>query len=159
VKTVGSDRPDPTAALARLQPLVGGWAEEAADAPPGRMTFAWCLGGQFLLQRSEIPAPEFPDSLAVITVDPNGETYTQHYFDSRGVVRLYKMTIGDGTWTLQRDAPDFTPLEFSQRFVGVFGDGGDTITATWESAADGEHWEKDFDLVYRKVRDDRGADG
>ena len=35
--------------------------------------------------------------------------YTQHYSDSRGVVRIYAMTSGDGTWTLGRTKADFTP--------------------------------------------------
>ena len=35
-----------------------------------------------------------------------------------GVTRLYSMTFEDGTWTLLRDKPDFSPLHFSQRYVG-----------------------------------------
>ena len=40
----------------------------------------------------------------------------QRYFDSRGVARVYEMTIADRVWTLQRlaVAPDF-----SQRFTGT----------------------------------------
>jgi len=38
--------------------------------------------------------------------------------DSRWVTRLYSMTFEDGTWTLLRDKPDFSPLHFSQRYVG-----------------------------------------
>jgi hypothetical protein len=54
------------------------------------------------VQRSEAPDPA-PDSLAVVSVDPKAGAYTQHYFDSRGVVRLYAMTLNGGTWTLTRD--------------------------------------------------------
>jgi hypothetical protein len=44
----------------------------------------------------------------------------QHYFDSRGVARLYEMTFSGGVWNLLRNSSDFTPLEFSQRFSGTF---------------------------------------
>jgi hypothetical protein len=41
------------------------------------------LGGSFLAQRNEIPHPDFPDSILIIAADPGGQTYTQHYFDTR----------------------------------------------------------------------------
>jgi hypothetical protein len=91
-----------------------------------------------------IPDPNFPDSLSIICSD--GETYTQHYFDARGVARIYKMTFEAGTWTLLRDEPDFTPLEFSQRFTATIAAGRETITGAWESAAAEGGWRKDFDL-------------
>jgi len=115
------------------------------------MVTEWGAGRKFLIQRSEIPDPDFPDSLAIITVNVDGETYTQHYFDSRGVVRIYKMRLEGRTLTLLRDAPDFTPLDFAQRFVGTIAEDGGTIEAMWQTANDGQHWEKDFDVVYRKV--------
>jgi hypothetical protein len=145
------DDPHATPALARLEVLVGEWSEEAAGAPAGRVVTEWGPGRRFLIQRSEIPQPEFPDSLVVIAANQDGETYTQHYFDSRGVVRLYKMSLDGRTMTLLRDAPDFTPLDFAQRFVGTIAEDGSKIEAMWQTASDGEHWEKDFDIVYRKI--------
>ena len=72
----------------------------------------------------------------------------QHYFDSRGIARIYQMTFADKVWTLQRiaGAPDF-----SQRFTGTFGD-DDTIVGRWESSRDGSNWDPDFDLTYTRVR-------
>jgi hypothetical protein len=140
-------------ALERLNAFVGEWVEqvEVADVPSGRMTFEWALDGQFLLQRSEIPQPEFPDSLAIIAVETSGEAYTQHYFDSRGVVRVYAMSLTDGRWTLLRNSPDFTPLSFSQRFIGTFSKDGNTIAGAWESSNDdGAHWEHDFAVTYKR---------
>jgi hypothetical protein len=142
--------------LDRLRALVGEWTVRAAftDGPPtgapGRTTFEWGLDGRFLLQRSQAPPPA-PDSLAVIAPDPNGETCTQHYFDSRGVVRIYKMSFHDDVWTLLRDAPDFTPLNFSQRFVGQLAAGGQTIDGAWETSIDGVGWKRDFGLLYTKI--------
>ena len=62
------------------------------------------------------------------------------------------MKFSDGVWTLLRDSPDFSPLDFSQRFEGTFSDDGNTIKGRWESASDGSNWEHDFDLKYTKVR-------
>lgn len=140
--------------LERLDAFVGEWSVEVPFAPGvnGRAVFEWVLGGQFLLERSEVPdVPEAPDGISIIGVDRDGAAYTQHYFDSRGVVRLYAMTFRDGEWTLLRDAPDFTPLEFRQRFTGEFSADGRTISGRWETSQDGSAWELDFDLTYRKL--------
>jgi hypothetical protein len=150
-------RPDPGAALRRLDPLVGKWGVEVfldSESPagtPAQVVFEWVLDGRFLQQRSEVEHPEAPNSVSIISVASDHETYTQHYFDSRGVVRLYAMTFAEGEWTLLRDAPDFTPLSFSQRFTGSFSDDGDTIRARWETSRDGLSWERDFDLTYTRI--------
>lgn len=109
-------------ALARLDVFVGGWSMEAQfpghqPAPSGaagrgamaRSRFEWALGGQFLLQHTEIPIPQAPDSLAIVGTDLRTGGYTQHYYDSRGVVRLYVMGFAGGVWTLTRESPDFSP--------------------------------------------------
>jgi hypothetical protein len=141
------------AALERLEAFVGEWIEQVAipDVPDGRMVFEWALDRQFLIQRSEIPHPDFPDSIAIIAVSQDEDAYTQHYFDSRGVVRVYSMSLRNGTWTVVRDAPDFTPLDFSQRFTGTFADGGRMIAGAWESSKDSVHWAHDFDVTYTRV--------
>jgi hypothetical protein len=141
------------AATARLDVLVGSWSEEPAlaDAQAGQAVFEWALDGMYLLMRSEVPMPEFPDSLSVISVNDDGETYAMHYFDSRGVVRVYKMTLVDRVWTMLRDEEDFTPLAFHQRFIGTIADTGNTITGAWESSDDGTTWSNDFDLTYRRL--------
>ncbi len=94
-----SDQSARRRALERLEAFVGEWTEQVdfPDAPPGRTVFEWLLGGEYLFQRSEIPHPDFPDSISIIAVDPNGEAYTQHYFDSRGVVRVYAMAFSDSS--------------------------------------------------------------
>ena len=146
-----------SAALERLNAFVGEWSIQAKFqfAEPtgivGRTVFEWALGGQFLVQRPEVPHPDAPDSILIIGLNPGGDAYSQHYFDSRGVVRVYAMDLSDGVWTLLRDSPDFSPLNFSQRFIGTFGDDGNTIDGRWESSSDGSSWELDFDLTYARV--------
>ena len=141
-------------ALKRLEVLVGEWVVEAEfpglEVPPGRSVFEWSLDGQFLVQRSEAPNP-VPDSMSIIAVDPETGAYTQHYFDSRGVVRTYAMAFDGEVWQLLRETPDFSPLDFRQRFVGRIGDDGDTIRGAWEKRTDpSADWERDFPLTYRR---------
>ena len=141
-------------ALARLDIFVGEWVVEArfpgADGPAGRSRFEWALDRQFLIQRTEVPVPEAPDGLMIVGTDLATGAYTQHYYDSRGVVRLYAMTLANRMWTLTRESPDFTPLDFRQRFTGTFAPDGNTISGAWESGRDGG-WEHDFALTYRRV--------
>jgi hypothetical protein len=140
----------------RLERLIGEWTMHVAfpGAPPvagGRVVFEWMTGEQFLIERWEVPVPEAPDGLAIIGFDEGRGTFLQHYFDSRGIARVYAMSLEDGVWTLWRDAPDFSPLEFAQRYTGTFSDDGTTIVGRWEIAHDGSTWEHDFDLTYVRV--------
>jgi hypothetical protein len=125
-------------------------SDAAGSGVVARSRFEWALGGQFLLQHTQISIPDVPDSLAIVGADPAAGGYTQHYYDSRGVARLYAMRFAGGVWTLTREAPDFTPLDFRQRFTGTFSDDGNVITGAWEKSADGADWAHDFVLIYRR---------
>jgi hypothetical protein len=152
-----------TDALARLDVFVGEWVMEArfpgdqpapsnatGEGPRARSRFEWALDRQFLLQRTEIPIPEAPDSLTIVSADLETGAYTQHYYDSRGVARLYAMSLADRVWTLTRESPDFTSLDFRQRFTGTFSADGNTISGAWEKRLNGD-WEHDFALTYRRA--------
>ncbi len=115
------------------------------------MSFEWTLDGAFLLQRASVPVPEAPDLLAVVGPAADGDGYTQHYFDSRGIARVYAMTFDGREWTLERHAPDFSPLPFHQRWRATLTADGDTIDGRWETSPDGRDWELDFELAYRRV--------
>ena len=153
----GMDDSTRAAALQRLGALIGEWATEsifsfAPEPIGGRVTFAWELDGQFVLERSSVEHPDAPNSMAVISVAEDVDGYVQHYFDTRGVVRTYRMTLRDNAWTLVRDRQNFTPLHFAQRYLGTFGADGQAIIGRWETSRDGgTTWERDFDLNYRKV--------
>ena len=143
--------------LQRLEPFVGEWTVEAVfpGVEPGGLrghtSFEWALGGRFLLQRAAVDHPDAPDLLAVIAPDEDGDGFTQHYFDSRGVVRLYAMTLEGRSWTLLRGQADFSPLSFRQRYVGEISEDGRTIEGRWEKAYDGGDWELDFGLNYARA--------
>ena len=138
--------------LARLDALVGDWTMEAT--PPGgepwpgdaRATFEWLEGGTWLVERWTIEMPEAPHGIAIIGPGDGPATFRQHYFDSRGVHRIYEMTLDGGVWRMWRDATD----PFAQRFGAKISDDGNTITGRWEKAPDGTNWEIDFDLTYRR---------
>jgi hypothetical protein len=141
------------AALKRLEAFLGEWVVEASfpGSPSGHVTFEWALGGQYVIARSDAPDP-VPDSITIISVDPRSGKYTQHYFDSRGVTRVYAMSFKAGVWELSRRSPDFSPLNFSQRFKGRFSRDKTVIKGTWEASTDGKRWKRDFDLTYTKAR-------
>ena len=152
---VPDERP---AALERLDALVGEWATEAtfeagffgpgspAVSGGGRTTFEWFDGRYFLIQRARGEDPSVPAGIMVIGAGEEPGAFDQHYFDSRGVHRVYRMTQDDGTWTLWRAAP-----AFHQRYTGTFSEDGTRITGAWEKSEDGSAWEHDFDLSYRKI--------
>jgi ketosteroid isomerase-like protein len=148
--------PTPDPVVARLEPLVGRWRIDAAvpidpTAPAGgEVEFAWLGEQAFVVQHWHTAAPGFPDGEAIIGPAVGGDEFVQHYFDSRGVERVYGMSLRDGEWRLWRDAP-----EFSQRFTGTLSADGTTITGAWEMATDGETFEHDFGLVYTRLRDRR----
>lgn len=141
------------AALDRLDALVGEWTMEAA--PPGgslwpgeaRVRFEWLEGRMFLIERWTVDLPEAPDGIAIIGAGDEPDSFRQYYFDSRGINRVYEMTLRDGIWRLWRDAPD----PFPQRFSATFSEDSATIAGRWEKAEDGSTWETDFDLTYRRV--------
>jgi hypothetical protein len=141
-------------ALQRLGAFIGDWqvAVDLPNAPAGRLTFEWALEGKYVIERADVDDPNVPDTLAIISVNPETGSYTQHYFDSRGVTRVYAMTFDGEVWTLLRVTPDFSPLPFSQRYTGVFRAGGSKIAGVWEQSDDARHWEKDFDLTYTRIR-------
>ena len=145
-----------------LAPLIGAWTMEAvfpSSSPAAgmavegvaRTVFEYLPGEQFVIQRWEVPHPQAPDGIAVIGWDGARGGLVQHYFDSRGVARLYDTSLEDGVWRLSRTAADFSPLDFAQRFRGTFDDDGRTLRGAWETSPDGAAWEHDFELIYHRA--------
>ncbi len=114
-----------------------------------RTSWEWLGDSDLLVQRWSVPIDEAPDGMAVIGWDESRATYLQHYFDDRGVVRVYRLSLVGGELRLERTEPDNSACDFSQRYVG-------TVTAArmegaWWIATDHVTWEKDFDLVYTRL--------
>lgn len=155
--------------LERLSPLVGTWDTEASFRPGqlgagtpatvtvGQTVFEWMDGGAFLIQRfssqrfssqhSASGDPAVPSGMAVIgPVTETESVFIQHYYDSRGVARAYRMLMTGETLMLSRESPGFC-----QRYRATFSADGTVLTGAWEYSADGEEWEYDFGLTYRKA--------
>jgi hypothetical protein len=141
--------------LDALDVFVGEWsmttsiAPNPAEAPHAVTTFEWLPGRRFLVQRWEVEHPDAPAGIAVIGLATDDAGLLQHYFDSRGVARVYEMSFADRMWKLERRA---TAPDFSQRFTGMFSDDANTIAGNWEISTDGTLWAHDFDLTYTRVR-------
>jgi hypothetical protein len=153
-------------ALKPLDRLVGVWTTEATHpAFPGGVVHGtaiieWLEGERFLIHRSRTDHPDFPDAISIIgstdrdRVDNAPKTdpaafgkaqLSMHYFDSRGVFRVFDVSIDDESWRISRDAPGF-----SQRFTGTFADGGKTIVGRWQLCRDDVHWADDLQITYRR---------
>jgi hypothetical protein len=137
--------------LHSLTVLVGEWTSAATHPAspglvvPGRASVAWLEGERFLLQRTQSDHPEFPDALSVLGETDEG--LVSHYFDSRGVHRIYRLGFDDGIWRLWRNEPGF-----NQRFTGTFDDDGDRIVGVWEVSPDGSDWERDLEITFSRRR-------
>jgi hypothetical protein len=138
------------AALEAFETLVGSWHSIATHPSlpgvevPGSSIFEWLEGGHYLIGRSRNDHPDFPDSLQVIGED--GDGLVMHYYDSRGVARVYGTSLRDGEWRLWRDDP-----EFAQLFVGTLEDERARIAGQWQASRDGAMWEPDLAITYRRV--------
>lgn len=147
-ETTVPESPDPLEIFVGQWRMAAGFTPGPADAPRAVTSFEWLSGRRFLVQRWEVDYPDAPDGIAIIGFAPGKASYVQHYFDSRGVSRLYDMDFADRTWTLHRSA---SAPDFSQRFRGRFSDDGNTIAGRWEISHDGTSWSDDFDLTYSRV--------
>jgi hypothetical protein len=136
--------------LTALDRLVGEWTLEAthpsfpSTVVTGRMTFEWLEGERFLIQRSHNDHPDFPDSISVIGFST--EDLTAHYFDSRGVFRIYRVAMEDDTLRMWRDA-----LGFSQRLEARLSDDGGTLAGVWQLSRDDVTWEDDLAITFTRV--------
>ncbi len=61
------------------------------------------------------------------------------------------MSLEDDVWKLLRNTPDFSLLDFYQRFTRKINETRDAIDSYWEKSDDGLNWEHDFNLIYRKI--------
>jgi hypothetical protein len=62
------------------------------------------------------------------------------------VQRVYEVAVSGREWRMSRDAPGF-----SQRFAGTLSDDGDTLSGLWRLSRDGETWEDDLEIVFRRA--------
>ena len=143
-----------------LEPLIGRWHGEGdlPMDPPMQVSVEATIEpmGEFILLRTVGEPAEMPDTMAVIGGAPDGEPQPMHYFDSRGVQRLFLTTLLGSTWTIWRapgedwNGPDGPG--FNQRFIGELSADGQAIEGRWERGLGdaGDEWELDFPLRYSR---------
>ena len=134
--------------LEQLDVLLGEWTSSSKKYPEGRgrMTVAPTEGGKFVRIAARIEDERFPESTQIVGSDEVRDECTALCYDSRGMHRVYRMTVDSGIWQAWREAP-----KFNQRYIGHIKDGGKTIEGQWEFSEDGKSWEVDFDISYTKV--------
>jgi Pyridoxamine 5'-phosphate oxidase len=142
-----SDTPRPE--LIGFQRLIGRWTTRATHpllpgaVVRGHATVEWLDGRQFVILRWHYDHPEIPDAIAVTGV--TGQQLSMHYFDYRGMYRVYAASLEEHQWRFWRDAPGF-----SQQFTGILSDDGNTITGQGQLSRAGSGWEDDLEITYRR---------
>lgn len=146
----GMDIPPRDPALDDLDIFVGGWETEATHPlidgiVRGRCSYEWLTGRSFLIQRSEMPPNTVPSSIWVVGgASDTAGVWPVHYFDSRGVTRVYQLSFRDRVLKIWRDQPGFM-----QRSVGVFED--DRTFRLRSQLAEGTgSWKRDLEMTLRR---------
>jgi hypothetical protein len=149
---VSAELTNPT--LSALRFMVGAWdmaITEAAFLPSlqdvvrTNVAFTPIESGALLAMRHGGDASSPPAATWVIGRDDAGETYTVLYGDTRGVSRVYLMSLKVDTWRIWRDNPDF-----SQRFEATVSPDLDLMTGRWEKRPGGGDWQHDFAVKYSR---------
>ena len=131
--------------MSALDRLLGTWEftmRHSAVSEPvtGRQRSERVLDGAFVLQHWTYDHPDFPDAMALLSDD------RCHYFDVRGIIRVFDLEVDDAGWSLIRLDDDF-----SQRQTARF-DGPDAMDGAGEVSRDlGVTWQPDFTMTFRRV--------
>jgi hypothetical protein len=130
--------------MSALDRLLGTWDftmqhSELPEPVMGRHRYERVLDGAFVQLQWTYDHPDFPDAIALLSED------RYHYFDVRGITRVFDFDIGDDGWSIVRLDP-----EFSQRTTARF-QGLDVMDCTGERSDDtGASWQPDFTMTCRR---------
>jgi hypothetical protein len=140
--------------------LVGHWTTEATHPEmPGTVIagsshFEWLEGKRFLIFRSHYDHTDIPDAISIVG-DTDG--LHLHYFDSRGVYRLYALTVTADGWAfaMGRHSPAgafaSSDSPFSQRMTYTFDEADQQILAKGQLSYDDVNWDDDLEITYRRT--------
>ncbi len=107
----------------------------------GEHRYDWVLDGAFLQLRCAYERPDFPDALALLS------PRRYHYFDVRGIVRIFDLTLEDGGWSTVNVTDD----GLSQRVTARFTDDDVIDVAGQRSTDSGTTWEPDFTMTLTRA--------
>lgn len=125
--------------------LLGTWDftmqhADVSEPVTGRHRYELVLDGAFVQLHWSYHHPDFPDATALFSQ----ERY--HYFDVRGVTRVFDVQLEEGGWSLVNVDP-----VFSQRGTSRFR-GPDAFDTTGERSYDaGVTWHPDFTMRSGRV--------
>ena len=131
--------------MSALDRLLGTWEftmhhSDISEPVTGRQYYERVLDGAFVLQRWTYDRPDFPDAMALLTED------RYHYFDVRGITRVFDFDVDDAGWSMV-----LLDEDFSQRSTARFR-GPDVMESTGEKSHDkGVTWQHDFTMTYQRV--------
>jgi hypothetical protein len=148
-----------------FEPLIGEWHGEGEfPDPPLTMSAKTTIErmGEFMIVRSVAEPAELPDSISIVGGAADGQPQPMHYFDSRGVQRLFLMALDGSTWKIWRapgeDWNGPAGPGFNQRFIGEISADGRTIEGRWERGMGdaGDEWMLDFPFHYVRSEPEAG---
>ena len=146
---IGAEALIPNPALRPLQFLIGEWRTAGThplvpgETLRGRASFSWHEGGAFLIMRSQVDRPQFPDGVAIIGSDGASGKLVMMYFDERGVSRILAVDIGDRSVTWRHDDPEFA----QSLTIAAEGDG---LVSKGRMSTKGGAWEEDLSQVFTR---------
>jgi len=131
--------------MSALDQLLGTWEFTMRHSAMPQPVTGWqryerVLDGAFVLQHWNYDHPDFPDAMALLSDD------RYHYFDVRGITRVFELEVDDAGWSMIR-----LDEEFSQRHIARFR-GPDAMESTGEVSHDnGATWRPDSTMTHRRV--------
>ena len=131
--------------MSALDRVLGTWEitmhhSSLSEPVTGRQRYERVLDGAFVMLRWTYDHPDFPDAIAMLSDD------RCHYFDVRGITRIFSLEGDDAGWSMIR-----LDKEFSQRVTARFS-GPDVMESTGEVSYDtGSSWQPDFTMTCRRV--------
>lgn len=127
-----------------LERLLGTWdisMRHVALPEPvvGRQRYEQVLDGAFVMLHWTYDHPDFPNAIALL------EPSAFHYFDVRGISRVFDLQIDDLGWSMIRRDPDFWQRS-SATFVGA-----NKMQGVGENSHDGGiTWVHDFTMTWAR---------
>lgn len=153
IPKIGSKALVSNPALEPFKTLIGEWQTTGShpyfpNTPlHGRTSFEWLEGGAFLIERSEIDHPRFPDGVEIFGSDDMSKEFFMLHFDERGTSRKYNVALTENGLTWWRDEPNF-----SQRFTITIENDGNKMVSKGEMSRGGAGWEDDLALTFVRLQ-------
>ena len=140
----------PNQSLGQLEFLIGEWQTTGSHPMVpgkelhGRTSLAWHQGGAFLIMRSQVDEPKFPDGVAIIGSDDAAGTFAMIYFDERGTSRIMDVLVNEGTVTWRHDDATFAQC------LTITAD-SDRLVSRGRMSRDGGPWEDDLSQTFIRI--------